>query len=99
LWTPRYKGLIPEPNSSAAETDAACKASYREAVASFPNIRIVDWSGADRPENLDADNFYEANHFRQPLARKIEAELGKAITRADVPKLSSDQLHPRKGDD
>lgn len=79
LWTPRYRTLIPEPNTPAAAADNACKLQLASEFAQRGNVKIIDWSGDDRPENLDAANFYETNHYRDSIARLIDRDIASAI--------------------
>ena len=79
LWTPRYITLIPAPNTSAAEADHACKLQVNNLFAQRKNVRIVDWSGSDHPENLDPENFYETNHYRNTIAALIERDIASSI--------------------
>jgi hypothetical protein len=76
FWTPRYVNIIPIDGTPAAEADAACKRQVAALASS--RVVIVDWSGP-RPENLDPANFYEANHYRDSLAIKIEREIASAL--------------------
>lgn len=78
FWTPRYVSIIPQPNSTAAGADAACKAAVGNIFPDRPNVAIVDWS-EERPENADPANFYETNHYRDSLARIIEIEIAAAL--------------------
>jgi hypothetical protein len=78
FWTPRYITLLPIPVTPADAADKACKKQVAELAMQHSNVRIVDWS-EDRPENRDPENFYEANHYRDTLAIKIENEIANAL--------------------
>ena len=78
FWTPRYITLLPIPDTPAEAVDKACKKQVAEIARQHSNVRIVDWS-EDRPENRDPENFYEANHYRDTLAIKIEADIANAL--------------------
>jgi hypothetical protein len=79
FWTPRYISLLPVPGTPAEVSDVACKQQVRGITQRHRNVRIVNWSGADRPENLDPANFYEPNHYRDALAIKIENEIAASL--------------------
>jgi hypothetical protein len=79
LWTPRYVTIIPAPNTAAARSDKACKLQVLAEFSRRENVRIIDWSGEDRTENLDPDNFYETNHYRDSIARLIDRDIASAI--------------------
>lgn len=79
LWTPRYRTLIPEPGSPAAAVDSSCKRQVASELAQRRNVKIIDWSGEDRPENLDSSNFYETNHYRDSIARLIDRDIALAL--------------------
>jgi hypothetical protein len=79
LWTPRYKTLIPKPDTPAAAADSACKLQVANEFSQRKNVKIIDWSGDDRPENLDSSNFYETNHYRDSIARLLNRDIASAL--------------------
>jgi hypothetical protein len=78
FWTPRYISIIPQPNTPAAEADAACKQQSGALAEKYANVRLVNWA-SDRPENRDPANFYEANHYRNELALTIQRDIAQAL--------------------
>jgi len=78
FWTPRYVNLIPISGSPAETADKACKEQTASIARKHRNVRVVDWSGA-REENLDPSNFFEANHYRDTLALKIQQDIAAAL--------------------
>jgi hypothetical protein len=79
VWTPRYINYTPAPGSAADQTDRACKADLKQLMTSYPNVAIIDWSEADRPENNDPANFFDPIHYRRKLADRIEESVRDAI--------------------
>ncbi|MDH2402011.1 hypothetical protein QCM77_18900 [Bradyrhizobium sp. SSUT18] len=82
LWTPRYVSYTPSPGSDAEATDRGCKSKLVQAASPLPNVRVLDWSEADRPENNDAANFFDPIHYRRPYAARIESDVAEAIPTA-----------------
>jgi hypothetical protein len=41
---------------------------------------VVDWR-IDRPETRDPASFFDAPHYREPVARMIERDVAEAIRR------------------
>jgi hypothetical protein len=79
LWTPRYIKYTPQPDSPADATDRACRTAILKQTSSLANVKILDWSEADRPENSDIANFYDPIHFRRRLAERIEEDIQRVI--------------------
>jgi hypothetical protein len=79
VFPPRYTLSQPPPETEAGYLDAACKASIAEAARIHGRSAIIDWR-VQRPENQDPALFVDAGHYRQPLARLIEADIAKALT-------------------
>ncbi len=77
VFPPVFAATQARPGTPRAAAQAACRAALAAAVA--PRGRIVDWSG-DRPELHDSRLFFDASHYRQPLARRLEADIVAAIT-------------------
>ncbi len=76
LFPPVHAPARDRPGTPRAAASAACRAALAAAVA--PRGRVVDWSG-DRPESHDPALFFDATHYRQPLARRIEADIAAAL--------------------
>ena len=75
---PRYTHALPPTQTEAAYRDAACKAAIAEAVRSHDRSAIIDWR-VQRPETQEPELFFDAGHYRQPLAHLIEADIAKAL--------------------
>jgi hypothetical protein len=79
LWTPHYIRAIAAPGSAAEETDRACKAALAKPTSHIPNVKVLDWSDANSPENSDPDYFFDPIHYRRPLAERLEEAIDQAI--------------------
>ncbi|MET7242431.1 hypothetical protein ABZT49_03615 [Methylobacterium sp. EM32] len=79
VFPPVFAATKARPGTPRAAAEAACRAALAGAVA--PRGRVVDWSG-DRPELHDSTLFFDASHYRQPLARRIEADIAAALREA-----------------
>ncbi|KMO39430.1 hypothetical protein VQ02_09840 [Methylobacterium variabile] len=76
VFPPVYAAARARPGTLRAAAAEACRAALTAAVA--PRGRVVDWSG-DRPELHDPALFFDATHYRQPLARRLEADIAAAL--------------------
>jgi hypothetical protein len=57
----------------------ACKAAIASAArAAHARTAVVDWQ-TERPEIARPELFFDPLHYRQPLARMIEADIAKAL--------------------
>jgi hypothetical protein len=79
LWTPRYISFIPVENSDAGRTDRACKSAMATALSRYPNVRIIDWSEADRPENHESSNFRDPIHYRSNFAKLLDTDIAASL--------------------
>lgn len=75
---PLYARHLPRPGTDAATAQARCKAAAVEAAASRPRTALVDWR-IDRPETRDPALFFDAPHYREPIARLIERDIAEAL--------------------
>ena len=82
LWTPRYVNYTPALGSAAEASDLACKQFLLERTSSLRNVRILDWSDPQRPENNDPANFFDPIHFRRQLAERIEQDIARVTPTA-----------------
>jgi hypothetical protein len=73
---------LPLAGTKAASLDGACKAAIREAVAAHGKSAILDWR-LDRPENRNASLYFDATHYRHPIARGIERDIAQALKSLD----------------
>ncbi|WP_048436189.1 hypothetical protein [Methylobacterium platani] len=76
VFPPVAPATRPRPGTPRAAAAAACRAALAAAVA--PRGRVVDWSG-DRPELHGPDLFFDASHYRHPVARRLEADIAAAL--------------------
>jgi hypothetical protein len=82
VFPPHYIHGQPPPGTEAAYRDVACKAAIDAAARTHGKSAVLDWR-LDRPENHDAELFFDMGHYRQPLARLIEADIAKALKRLE----------------
>ncbi|MCB8822601.1 hypothetical protein [Microvirga rosea] len=74
----RYKNYLPPPGTEEWYQDKACKMAMKAALSGHSRSAVVDWR-IDRPENRNADYFFDLSHYRQPIAMAIEADIAKAL--------------------
>lgn len=75
---PVYATALPEPGSRDAAADAACRSAFADLATRRPRTALVDWR-TDRPELRDSALFFDHSHYRQPVARLVEADIARAI--------------------
>ena len=78
LRPPVYRSALPRPGSPSERPDAGCRNAYAELAARRPLTTLIDWR-RDRPELHDPNQFFDRSHYRQPLARLVEAEITAAL--------------------
>ncbi|TAJ28850.1 hypothetical protein [Bosea sp. (in: a-proteobacteria)] len=78
LRTPVYATGLPKPGTANAKADAACRSAFEGLATRRPHTVLVDWK-KDRPELHDPDLFFDHTHYRQPVAKLIEADIAAAI--------------------
>ena len=79
---PAYVAALPKPGTSDAQADAACRSAFADLAARRPRTVLVDWR-IDRPELRDSNLFFDQTHYRQPIARLVEADIARAIRSPD----------------
>ena len=79
---PAYATALPQPGSRDAAADAACRTAFADLAARRPRTALIDWR-ADRPELRDPNLFFDHTHYRQPIARLVEADVARAIQALD----------------
>ncbi|WP_236841873.1 hypothetical protein [Bosea sp. PAMC 26642] len=77
---PVYVTALPIPGSDASRADAACRDAYAALAARRSRSVLLDWR-IDRPEMRDPDNFFDHSHYRQAIARLVEADIAAALAR------------------
>ena len=77
---PQYHYALPPPGTEAAYRDARMQGGDCRRGEGPRESGVLDWR-VDRPENHEAELFFDMGHYRQPLARHIEADIAKASKR------------------
>lgn len=77
---PVYRSLLPPAGSADARADAACRAALAAFAAGRPRTALVDLK-VDGPTANDPNLFFDRTHYRQPVARLIEADIAAALSR------------------
>lgn len=76
---PFYKNSLPPEGTEQAFRLQACKATIVDAAQkSHARTAEVDWR-VDRPETRNPEHFFDRIHYRQPIARAIEADIAEAV--------------------
>jgi hypothetical protein len=75
---PAYRNAQPPAGTEKAFSDQACKAAITAAAKVHARTALIDWR-VDRPENREPELFFDALHYRQPIARTIEGDVAKAL--------------------
>jgi hypothetical protein len=78
LRPPVYVTALSKPGTRDAAADAACRKAFADLAARRPRTALVDWR-VDRPELRDPKLFFDHSHYRQPIARLVEADIAEAI--------------------
>ncbi|WP_306222701.1 hypothetical protein [Bosea beijingensis] len=78
LRPPVYATALSKPGTRDAAADAACRKAFADLAARRPRTALVDWR-VDRPELRDPSLFFDHSHYRQPIARMVEADIAEAI--------------------
>jgi hypothetical protein len=71
---PVYRAGLPKPGTPAERTEAACSDALAQAGAGRPGTRILDLM-RDNAMAADVANFYDHDHYRDPVAQAIEARI------------------------
>lgn len=82
LRPPVYVTALPKPGTRDALANAACRKAFADLAARRPRTALVDWR-VDRPELRDPRLFFDHSHYRQPIARLVEADIADAIRKLD----------------
>jgi len=75
---PVYVTALSKPGTRDAAADAACRKAFADLAARRARTALVDWR-VDRPELRDPSLFFDHSHYRQPIARLVEADIAEAI--------------------
>ncbi|HEV7261030.1 MAG TPA: hypothetical protein VGN82_24835 [Bosea sp. (in: a-proteobacteria)] len=77
---PVYHKVLPIPGSADAAADAGCREAFRRIAERRPRTALIDWR-TDRPELRNPNQFFDHTHYRQPIARLVEADIAAALAR------------------
>jgi hypothetical protein len=77
---PAYINIQPPAGTEKAFTNQACKAALTAAAQVHPKSAVVDWR-VDRPENRNPELFFDALHYRLPIAQRVEKDVAAALRR------------------
>jgi hypothetical protein len=80
VFPPRYTTAIPPPGSTAAADLDVCKETYRLLAGARANTQFLDFL-FDSPMARRDENFWDAIHYRGPVARVIEDRVVDALKR------------------
>ncbi len=80
LRPPVYRTALPEPGSAGAATAGACRDRMAAAAASRPRTAFLDLFGPG-PRADDPDDYYDHDHYRDPMAVRIERDVAAALAR------------------
>ncbi|MGO4523497.1 hypothetical protein AB4097_01400 [Microvirga sp. 2MCAF35] len=78
VMPPVYRNALPSHGTEQAFLLSACKAAVMEVQEDHGRTAVVDWL-VDRPEIHVRDLFFDASHYRQPIAKAIEADIAEAL--------------------
>ncbi|WP_262271434.1 hypothetical protein [Microvirga yunnanensis] len=80
VMPPVYGNALPPPGTEQAFLLHACKAAAQAVQRDHTRTAVVDWL-VDRPEIHVSDLFFDTSHYRQPIAKAIEADIAAALRR------------------
>jgi hypothetical protein len=80
VFPPVLRAFLPPANASDAAIEQACKAALSQAVLVHPHAAVLDWQ-VDRAETRDPGLFFDATHYRRPVAEAIEADIAALLRR------------------
>ena len=77
---PVYASSFPAPGTAEARTQEKCRQAIGEIAAEFPSVRLIDLLEPG-PIASDVDNFYDREHYRDPIAAEIERRIAEELRR------------------
>jgi hypothetical protein len=80
VMPPQHAKALPPSDSLAAASLDVCKEAYRRLAGARPDTKWLDFL-RDGPIARQAENFWDAIHYRSPVAREIEDRLAGALKR------------------
>jgi hypothetical protein len=78
LFPPQYYATLPD-EAYAAAVLKECKARFARLATGAPRRGFLDFF-VDSPITRDSDNFNDIEHYRAPVARRIEQEIAGVLT-------------------
>lgn len=78
--TPVYRTALPDPATPQGANAEACRVALASAAASRPGTAFVDVLSEGRFA-AEPRNFYDHDHYRDPVAAKIEREVAAALAK------------------
>lgn len=78
---PVYRNGLPAPGTAGAANQAACNAQLAAVAAEFPQVRLIDFMTRG-PVADAASNFYDFDHYRDPIAAEVEREIATTLGRS-----------------
>ena len=82
IFPPVYETLLPRDGTAGATAHRQCKDAFSRVLAERPRSAVLDWR-VERPETRDPENFFDHTHYREPVARLMEADIAAALRRLD----------------
>ncbi|WP_293853906.1 hypothetical protein [uncultured Alsobacter sp.] len=73
---PVHLSRHPEPASSAARVDEACRKALHAVVGRRPGTVLLDYRDGD-PAWAAAELFWDDSHYRRPVAERIERDIAR----------------------
>lgn len=81
---PVFHTALPPAESALGRAEAACRDAMARTAAEHPGAVLVDLR-TDRPETQNPEEWFDHTHYKEPVARWAEAEIGAALTGATAP--------------
>lgn len=78
VFPPRYRKGLPPAGTAAARRLAACKAGLEGIAAGRPRTSVLDFAREGEIADREA-NFWDAIHYRSPVARAMEGKIAPAL--------------------
>jgi hypothetical protein len=78
VMPPVYSNALPPHGTEQAFLLHACKAAVMAVQGDHARTAVVDWR-VDRPEIHVPRLFFDTSHYRQPIAKAIEADIAEAL--------------------
>lgn len=83
LFPPQFISALPESGSESWRELKTCKYEVAQRAGRRGNWRYLDFL-VDSPDTRDPRNFLDAEHYRAPLARRMEAAIADVLRPAQI---------------